>query len=319
MNNAFNMPLPLAVWSMHSDYDYNPDPNYISVTSLISPLKPLVLSRKHVVSADRDVAQMLPSALGSAIHGAIEAAWNSPKLKDTLLRLGYPNEVATRVVVNPENLVEGDIAVYMEQRHLKKIEGMIIGGKYDFVAEGILHDFKSTSVYAYLHKDAYREQQYKLQGSLYRWLSPDIITEDYMRILYIFTDWSAADAKRNPNYPPMRVSQLEIPLLSLEETEEWIVKKIRAFKTAMQSNTALPDCTKEELWESPTIYKYYSHPSSTKALKNFTDIKEAQAYLISKQKGLIKTIAGKPKRCGYCSVNTVCDQYKINLMNQEEN
>ena len=35
--NDHNIPLAMAVWLMHDDYDYIHDPKYISVTTLMKP------------------------------------------------------------------------------------------------------------------------------------------------------------------------------------------------------------------------------------------------------------------------------------------
>ena len=36
-----------------------------------------------------------------------------------------------------------------------------------------------------------KDREYRLQGSMYRWLNPKIITKDVFNINYIFTDFNA--------------------------------------------------------------------------------------------------------------------------------
>ena len=42
------------------------------------------------------------------------------------------------------------IPVYMEQRAYKELLGFKVSGKYDFVAEGKVQDFKSTSTFKHM-------------------------------------------------------------------------------------------------------------------------------------------------------------------------
>ena len=61
---------------------------------------------------------------------------------------------------------------------------MIVSGKYDLVLDGQLSDYKSTSVWTYIYGS--KVEDYIKQGSIYKWLSPDKITSDYININYIF-------------------------------------------------------------------------------------------------------------------------------------
>ena len=71
--NVSNVPLSLAVVLASDNYDYSDDPNTLSATALIIPLRQLVLSnRVDVEDAAADLIGMLQSRMGSAIHDAIE-------------------------------------------------------------------------------------------------------------------------------------------------------------------------------------------------------------------------------------------------------
>ena len=198
--NSSNIPLALAVFLATDDYDY--EPNVISATSLLKPIRPLILA-KRVPKSDMqvDVSSLVSSRMGSAIHAAIEKAWLNPT--QALKMLGYPERVWSKVVINPTEVKDGDIPIYMEQRAYKDVMGLRVSGKYDFVAEGKVQDFKSTSVYTYLNQT--NKDKYILQGSIYRWLNENIITRDTMDIHFIFTDWNKKDSVSNKDYPPNRV------------------------------------------------------------------------------------------------------------------
>mgnify|MGYP000140135391 CR=1 FL=1 len=264
--NSSNIPLALAVFLATDDYDY--EPNVISATSLLKPIRPLILA-KRVPKSDMqvDVSSLVSSRMGSAIHAAIEKAWLNPT--QALKMLGYPERVWSKVVINPTEVKDGDIPIYMEQRAYKDVMGLRVSGKYDFVAEGKVQDFKSTSVYTYLNQT--NKDKYILQGSIYRWLNEDTITRDTMDIHFIFTDWNKKDSMSNKDYPSNRVLTQTFKLLSIQETENWVINKIKQFKNYdAYPESALPQCTDEELWRRETVFKYYKDPNKTsRSTKNF--------------------------------------------------
>lgn len=320
ITNKANIPLTLAVWAVNDDYDYKSDPNYISVTTLLKPLKMILLTRRvKEEDVQNDVEDYISASLGSAIHAGIEKSWKE-NYKTNLAKLGYPQKVIDQVKINPEKVEPNDIPIYIEQRHVKKFKGFVIGGKYDMVSEGILQDNKSTSVYTYMLGG--HDEDYKLQGSFYRWLCPDIIKEDFIRINFIFTDWQKSQAKRDPTYPQHRLVSKDIPLYSLEETEQIISAKLDQIRRFMnQDEEKIPECTDEELWRSKPKYKYYANPDKmTRSTKNFEDEQEALNYFLNEKlgKGIIITVPGEVKRCQYCLGAAVCKQ-RLKYFPEENN
>lgn len=308
ITNKHNLPLSIGVWLMRDEYDY--DPTAISATSLLKPLKQMILSGRAPTEAlQMDLSDMIASRMGTALHSAIEQAWEDPELTDVLEMLHLTKETAANFVINPATLEEGQIPIYMEQRVYGEVEGQKISGKYDFISGGVLEDFKSTSVYSYLLGD--KEEKFAQQGSIYRYLDPEKITEDYMRITYIFTDWQKSQVAVKENYPTSRVKSVEIPLMDITETEEFIgnkIRQIRQFKHAPES--ALPRCSDEELWRKPAVYKYYSNPDKTtgRSTKNFGDLASAYQFKAEKGKGVVIEVKGQVIACRYCRGAVICEQ-----------
>lgn len=303
--NNHNIPLPLAVFLATDHYDY--EPNTISTTALLRPLRQLVLGQRLQAKDNVvDIADMVSSRMGTAIHTAIELAWQNPTR--ALKLLGYDDKTIQRIKINPSQVNKNDIAVYMEKRSYKELLGFKISGKFDFVAEGKVQDFKSTSVYNYLNQS--NAEKYILQGSIYRWLNPDIIHKDELVIHYIFTDWSKAESLRNPNYPQARVLSQKYPLLSLEQTQRYIEDKLSDILAYQDSpETDIPFCTDEELWRKPTVYKYYKNPDSIKSTKNFDNQTDAYArYNDDGCVGIVKEIKGQVSACKYCPAFMLCSQ-----------
>ncbi len=312
--NKENIALPLAVWLARDTYDYKVDPNYISVTTLLRPLRQIILSRRGEPVVP-DVSDLVASRMGTALHDSIEMAWTSD-YKASLLALGYSPKVVSRVMVNPtpEEVAayEGaqpPILVYMEQRSYRDINGFTIGGKYDLVAEGQVEDYKSTSTFTW--QKGNKDEDHKLQGSMYRWLNPDKITRDTMRVNYIFTDWSKLRAikEANRNYPDSRVKSKILTLLTPEETKQYIIAKttlIRRHQNTPEED--LPECTPKELWQDDPVWKYYSKPDAKKATKVFQTKEDANLHLIDKGTGVVKEVWGQAKACKYCPGFHNCTQ-----------
>lgn len=321
VTNNSDISLPLAVWLLYDDYDYNPMQGYISATSLMQPLRPLILkSRVPVENRSVDVADLIARTLGHAIHDSIEKAWKSGNYKKALQLLGYPEEVADRIRINPtDQEVRGSnsiIPIYLEQRIHREIEvdgvKYTIGSRYDMVTEGLLQDTKSTSTYAWT--DNSKDDDYKLQMSIYRWTDAaqplPKIQEDYGVINFIFTDWQKYRISE-PGYPQSRLGKREIPLMSLAETEQWIRNKLSLVKRNKSlPEDMLPECSDEDLWRSDPKFKYYADPTKTdgKSTKNFETLSEANRHRAEKGKGVVITKLGEPKRCGYCDAFSICSQ-----------
>lgn len=315
-SNVSSVPLSIAVWLATDHYDHNPDPNHISATSLIKPIRQIVLaSRVESDNAPVDLEGLINSRMGTAIHDSIEKAWTHHR-EPALKALGYPQKIIDKIKFNPDpsTLTEDDIPVYMEQRLSKEIDGVKISGKYDFIGEGRLEDFKSTSTYAYMSGS--NDDKYVLQGSIYRWLNPQIITKDEMDIQFIFTDWSALRAmtEANKGYPQKRRISKRYPLMSLMETEMWVRRKITEIKKYMSlPDEQIPECTSEELWREDPKYKYYKNPAKTdgRSTKNFDNLAEAQLRQAQDGgTGIVLKVDGEVKACKYCPAITVCKQAK---------
>lgn len=310
VTNNSNITLALAVWLLADDYDYNPDPNYISVTTLMKPIKQIVLA-KRVPFAQRamDVEDFIPRALGNSLHAGMESAWLK-NYQQSLKKLGYPDDVIARVKINPTSVEPDDIPVYLEQRAFKQVGKWKVGGKFDMVTEGVVNDTKSTTAYSWLYGG--KDGDYALQGSLYRWLNPDKITADFIRINFIFTDWQKVQARSNPLYPQKRVESKEIGLIPMVETDLWVKRKLQQIEQFMDAPEAtIPDCTDEELWRSDPKFKYFSDPTKTngRSTKNFDTLADANAFMASKGgKGVVITVPGEPKRCQYCDAFDICSQ-----------
>lgn len=310
-SNNNNIPLPLAVWLAADDYDFIGGKNRVSVTSLIKPTRRFVLgARVPLVERDMDVSDFIKSRMGHAFHDSIESAWKN-HYKTSLDKLGYPQHVIDAVRINPDPLNQepNTVPVYIEQRSEREINGYTISGKFDMAIEGELYDTKSTSVYSWI--SGKKDDDYIKQGSIYRWIDRDRLTGDHIHIQHIFTDYSKAMARSQKNYPPNILMNSTYPLMSLGDTEAFIIEKTSAISQFWSApDDEIPHCTDEELWRSEPKYKYYANPDNVegKSTKNFDNLADANKFRAEKGKGVVLTELGKVKACLYCPAFKACKQ-----------
>jgi len=165
-----------------------------------------------------------------------------------------------------------------------------------------------------------KAEDYALQGSMYRWLNPKIVTDDHMAINFLFTDFQPFRAKADPNYPPHATPQKLIPLKSIEETDQFVRNKLtllERFKDAPEEE--LPLCTDKELWRKAPEWKYYKNPEKrTRSTKNFKvdefgseNAARSAAYTrLAKDKnvGVVVEVPGEVVACKYCAAFPICSQ-----------
>ena len=316
LTNNTGLNLPFAVWLAADDYDFRSNgAKAISATSLLKPVRQILLWERLTPenSQTPDVSDRIAARVGHAFHDSMEKAWVS-NYRQALTALGYPTSVIDRVRINPTNeelrASNNIIPVYLEQRGSREIMGYKISGKFDLVMEGELNDTKSTSVYTYIKGG--KDEDYKLQGSIYRWIHQDKITSDHITINFIFTDWQRSMAKANDAYPQQRVLSHRVELMSLSQTEHWIRQRIKELEASADlPEDRIPLCSDKDLWRSEPVFKYYANPDKTdgRATKNNETMAEALAYKASKGgKGVIIEHPGKVKACGYCPAFPICSQ-----------
>lgn len=309
--NVSQVPLSLAVFLAADNYDYDNTPNTISATTLLKPLRQVILgARVPMEDASVDLISMVSNRMGSAIHDGIENAWKKNYLK-AMEALGIPKRVRESVIINPEpgSDLTDKIPVYLENRVSRQCGKWTVTGKPDFIGDGRVEDYKTTSVWSAILSS--KDTDYILQGSIYRWIQPEIITKDEIAIQWLFTDWSAAAARQDPKYPQNRHMQRLFPLMTLNETDAFIRRKIALIEEYMDApEREIPHCTDEDLWRSEPQFKYYKNPEkTTRSTKNFPTKQEAMLrYVEDGAVGLIKEVPGQVKACRYCPGFSLCSQ-----------
>jgi len=306
----------MAVYLATDRYDYNNDPNTISVTSLLKPIRSIVLSMTKKIDVDMDISGLIASKVGTAVHDGVEYAWTK-NYKNALRRLGYPQKIIDKITINPPEPTKG-IDVYLEQRASKKIGKWTISGKFDAICDGHLSDVKTTSCYSYITKS--NDTKYIQQGSIYRWLNPDLVTNDNLNIEFLFTDWNQKRAmiEKDKGYPRNKILTYKLPMMSLPDTQIFVERKLQEIEHYLEDPTReLPQCTPEDLWVKESHWKYYKNPlKMTRATKNFDNANEAYSRMAKDGSvGKVIEVRGEPTFCKYCPALTVCTQAEGFILN----
>ena len=319
ITNHHKIDLPLAVWLLQDGYKSGaaeaPPGELISVTTLMKPTRQLILKRKvDQKMEEMDLSDVIASRMGHALHDSIERAWTQGDWRGAMRKLHYPQKIIDKVRINPDpkTVKDDEIPIYLEIRGYKQFRDLVITGQLDFLIGQAYRDFKSTSTFAWTSGN--KDEDYILQGSMYRWIFPDLIRDDVMRIQFIFTDW-VKYRTADPKYPQIRTPHKEFALLSLDETEDWVNGKIdHIIQNAGKDQDKMVECTKKELWQSEPEYKYYSNPETAKkdgrCQKNFSKEADALLHKQDKGKGVVVTVPGEVKACPYCPAFSVCEQRK---------
>lgn len=287
---------------------YEPGHGDISVTSLIAPAQQRVLRLKHAAELEEDASMRVWSLLGSAVHYVIENA-----------------EIAMRTAGewNDNNICEERF--YWPMPSIDDGPGKTLSAQIDLFEDGELNDFKLTSVWTI--KDAIQngKDEWDAQLNIQRYLlEKNGIEVEKLWIIAIARDWNKSGLMRDPQGYPPRVAKIEIPMWSMQKTEDYIMSRMVAH---FGKNT--PQCTPKECWEKPTQFALMKkgRKSAVRVLDSYS---EAMGY--ADDKGFVEWQAtlpdGQPEpiltgdhyieerigdrnRCkDYCDVADFCQQYK---------
>lgn len=279
LTNKYNIPQTF-VNVLHRP-TYSKGKAHLSVTQLINSPKIVALTNIFQDEIEQDVSEMVWSLFGSAVHNILEHG------KDANHKI--------------------------EERIHAELDGWNISGAIDLQViqeNGIsLKDYKTTSAWAVMNEKVEWEQQLNIYAWLVERVKKTAVTD--IGIVAIIRDWNRRDAATREGYPEAPVKELPVRLWSFEEREQFIkdrIAKHSACEFAVESETALPKCTPEEMWEKPTTWAI-KKAGGVRAKSVHTTKEEADVALT---KGyFIEVRPGERTRCAnFCSVNHRCIQWR---------
>lgn len=270
--NNYCLPEEFFDWLTKDDYDY--EYGVITSTALLSPPRAWALRKMHWDKLEIDLTNIIQSRFGTIIH---ESLAESIKIDES----------------------RGD---FKEKRFYTVVNGQKISGKPDLFINHTIKDYKTTSVYKYINKD-YSDYTKQLSINRYILIKNGYEVNDVGSIYFIFNDWNKKNIS-DSNYPHAKIIQVKLNLLSVQQTEKFIVQRLTLFENALKQ---LPLCTKEELWETDSSFAVMKTIDSARALRVFTTRKDAENFNIDKNNIIVER-KGIVKRCEYCSVHSFCQQ-----------
>lgn len=257
----------------------------LSVTQLINSPKIVALTSKFHDELEEDVADMVWSIFGTAVHGVLEHG--------------------------------KDDSHVIEERLHTQVDGWNISGAIDLQIKNEdgsigIRDYKTTSAWAVMNDKIDWEYQLNLYAFLVERVKGTPVSD--LGIVAIIRDWSRRDAATREGYPEAPIKELPIKLWPMEQREEFVMRRIAkhsACEFAMEAGESLPKCTPDEMWEKPTIWAVRKKGGVRAKSLHGT---EAEANAAVEKLGRdyeVELRPGERTRCAnFCPVNNYCQQWR---------
>lgn len=271
--------LPEALVNVIKNGLYEPNPDTYSVTTLLNPVRNILLQRRHYNEIEQDANEMMNMLIGTAIHSLIE------KMDNT-----------------------GFSEMYLKYGKLT--------GKCDLYDQNncVLVDYKTATTWKIIHNDF---EDWKKQGLMYAWLlMQNNYYVNKLKFHAILKDWSPREAKKDSNYPQSQVYTWEYKVFPADmvQIEMFIRNKINELELLKNTpDDDLPACSDQDCWYTGDKFAVYKITGQAKANRVLDTEEEAHEYITNKLNGagIIEYRKGEYRRCqDYCNVCKWCKYYK---------
>jgi len=285
ITNKFNVPATLM--ALASDDHYSKGESDYSVTEILSPPRVNRLRHKHYAEMESDVSEMIWMLLGTALH-----------------------------VVAERSVVDGHTN---EERLFLTVDDIILSGAIDLQRNDhdgtVITDYKFTSAWSLMND----KPEWIQQQNIYRYIYEKVKKTPVkgLQICAFIRDFSRRKAQSDASYPQATIQIVEIPMWTIEQTEEFIRTRIdlhRESKVNADWNEELPLCSEEERWMRDTTYAVKKEGRKTAVRVFDTDVEaqELLATMTAKDKAFVEVRKGEAVRCtgNYCGVSKWCSQFQ---------
>ena len=226
LTNKYNLPQTFV--NITKRPTYSKGKAHLSATELINSPRIVQLRKKHEQDIEVDVADMVWSIFGTAIHGVLEHGKDENHL--------------------------------VEERLHAEFEGWSISGAIDLQIineDGsiTINDYKTTGAWSVMNE----KLDWEYQLNIYAWLVETVkkVPVKNLEIVAIIRDWSRRDAAMKEAYPDAPIKVIPIQLWPYEMRENFIRSRLAKHSDAVfQIDTGedLPPCNDDEMWSKPTTY-----------------------------------------------------------------
>jgi hypothetical protein len=288
ITNKYN--LPDTILNVLDRPTYSKGKAHISATELLNSPRIVQLKRKYWEFIETDASEMIWALFGSAVHNILEHG-------------------------KGENHI-------VEQRLGTDVDGWRLSGAIDLQEEdedGIgIKDYKVTGAWSVMNE----KQDWHNQLNVYAYLVEKEAKKKVksLQIVAIVRDWAARDTVKE-GYPQSPIATIDIPLWPMDEREQYIRDRVSLHSAAyfeMETNSELPLCSEEDMWEKPTSYAVIK-VGGVRAKSVHKTLEEAQ-HALNQVKGYnLEVRQGERTRCAkYCQVSEFCTQYKEYQLTKEQ-
>lgn len=216
--NKSGIPESLFSYLSMDGYDYDAKGTSFSCTELLNPPQIVILKRRHWNEIEVDGIDRLWQMLGNGVHAILEKEKGIEKI----------------------------------ERLKVEVLGRTVSGKWDRIKDNKITDYKVTSAWTVAYGS--RNKEWGEQLSIYRWLyfkNKGILLDSKGYIVALLRDWDSK--KVGGKYPKAPALEISLDLMSIEDTEKFVEKKIKAI---LEAEKTLPECTDEERWYNGKTKSY---------------------------------------------------------------
>jgi len=333
--DSFNLPLPLL--AVLGEDNYSKEGADFSVTELSIPVLVRALNTRYGDQVTKEASERIYMLFGKIVHQILENAVKILAEKNVTGRWTAIEEVlysfasgdvasdslheaiALAVLESNKEYVWDHHGLLFEKRFFadiptkygtKKVSGQV--DLYDrsglITPDRVLNDYKVCSVFAMKSL----KDEWVAQGNRYRYLlHVNGLETDRVIFHPIARDWVKRKAMFERGYPKQQTDQMEIPLWSLDQTLEDMIKRIEAHIEAEEmSDENIPLCTPEERWTKEEHWAVMKKGRAT-AIIRCDSPGEAHAWINKNQKPkevlYVEHRPGVNTRCQlYCDVANFC-------------
>lgn len=278
MNNQHDLPDFLKTVVQKTLGQYDRGKCDFSVTSLLKP--PLIsrLEAEHRNEIESDISENLASFFGTCIHDKAEQYLTSDERYISEVRYFQDFEVDGKTYT-----LSGKIDLYDKE-------------------DQCLWDIKCTSIFKLRGGD---HSDFEAQLNMNRLLMRNAgIEVNKLAIAGVPLDWRNSEARRDEDYPKARFMKLEFEPWSYEDTEEFIINKMREHLAETPRQ-----CSDKDRWATEAVFAVCKNQNKRAVrLLNY----RPTLHQVEELGGThYEERPVEYRRCqGYCSVKTWCPVYQ---------
>jgi hypothetical protein len=263
--------LPQALVNAVNNDGYSRGQSDISVTQLIDSPLVRTLRKEHRDEIEEDVSDRIWALFGQVVHTILERA-------------------------NTTGMVE--------QRLYATVDGKTISGQFDHLENGILTDWKLTSVWAVVYGRSEWGRQLNVLAYLCRLKGLEV---KQLQIIAMMRDWQKSKVEPEGNYPQTQVITIPIDMWTPERQEEYIKECLAA-----HFNDAV-NCSDEQRWKKEDTFAVMKKGRKS-ALRVLVSEPEATEWKEANGGDEIVKRPGSFTRCeSYCNVRQWCPNYGTSI------